>query len=37
MTVITLAKGYFKNIGQIKYEGPESDKHLHSGGMKKIK
>lgn len=28
MTVITLAKEYFKNIGQIKYEGPESDNPL---------
>lgn len=28
MTVITLAKEYFKNIGQIRYEGPESDNPL---------
>ena len=28
MTVRTLAKEYFKNIGQIKYEGPESDNPL---------
>lgn len=28
MTVITLAKEYFKNIRKIKYEGPESDNPL---------
>ncbi len=28
MTVITSGKEYFKNIGQIKYEGPESDNPL---------
>jgi xylose isomerase len=28
MTVVTASKKYFKNIGQIKYEGPQSDNPL---------
>src|SRR5215207_9638281 len=28
MTVVTAGKKYFKNIGQIKYEGPQSDNPL---------
>jgi xylose isomerase len=35
MAIVTGEKEYFKGIGQIKYEGPESDNHWHFVGMMK--